>query len=203
MCQWEEGAPGSLRATPLSPEGLRISQVASQAEEMLRRITANSEVFSDNNTSLIIVQSVNSSLLIFLVCFISNVTFQLLLYPFFSPCHKIFAYLNVKFSKCWKQQALVCSWVILYSSICLVSAATRTEKWPKSSLPGRRRVGSKWGGSPSETEPVGTGALLVQAASERRFPQLIFIYLFILKERQITRGNKYWMTATECIFGTC
>ena len=47
------------------------------------------------------------------------------------------------------------------------------------------------GGSPSETEPVGTGSLLVQAASERRFPQLIFIYLFILKERQITRGNKY------------
>lgn len=171
---------------------------------MLRRITANSEVFSDNNTSLITVQSVNSSLLIFQMC----VSFQMWLSSsfsllFFSLWHKIFAYLNVKFSKCWKQQALVCSWVILYSSICLVSAATRTEKWPKSSLPGRWSVGSKWEGGPSEMEPIGTGALLVQAASEQRFPQLIFIYLFILKERQITRGNKYWMTATECIFGTC
>ena len=72
-----------MRATPLSPEGLRTGQVASRAEEMLGKIPANSEVFSDNNTSLIIVQSVNSSLLIFLVCFISNVTFQLLLSPFF------------------------------------------------------------------------------------------------------------------------
>ena len=46
-------------------------------------------------------------------------------------------------------------------------------------------------GGPSETEPIGTRALLVQAASEQRFAQFIFIYLFISKERQITRGNKY------------
>lgn len=39
------------------------------------------------------------------------------------------------------------------------------------------------GGVPLKLRPIGTGALLVQAASERRFPQLIFIYLFILKRK--------------------
>ena len=47
---------------------------------------ANSTLFSDNSTSLIIIQSVNSSLLTSLVCFISNVTFRLLLSLFFPLC---------------------------------------------------------------------------------------------------------------------
>ena len=63
-----------------------------------------------------------------------------------------------------------------------------TQEQPARKIEGGIQVGE---GGPSETEPIGTRALLVQAASEQRFAQFIFIYLFISKERQITRGNKY------------
>lgn len=150
----------------------------------------------NNSTCVSIIQKCKFQFAYIFGMFLFKCDFPALSLFFLSACHKIFAYLNVRFSKCWKQQALVCSWVILYSSICLVSAAIRAVKWPRSSLAGRKNVGSM-GSSLQHRASGGLGGPSVHGSFRTCFLPVEFF------QRQISKGNKYWVMTTECIFGTC
>lgn len=141
-------------------------------------------------------RSVNSSLLTSLVCFFSNVTSQRFL-SFFS-LHAI-KYLHIWMSD-FPSAGSNRLWYVL-ELFCIAASVSFQQPPELWSDPGaawqEERTWDPWE-VPYNTEPAeALGGPSVHGSFRTCFlPVECF-------QRQISKGNKYWVMTTECIFGTC
>lgn len=143
-------------------------------------------------------------MLISLVCFISNVTFQLLSLSLFSLC--AIKYLHIWMSN-FPSAGSNRLWYVL-ELFCIAASVLFQQPPELRSDPGAAwQEEEMWDpkGIPYNTEPSKAwGTFSPRQLHNKCFLclfLLLFIYFFL--GRQITKGNKYWMMTTECIFGTC